>query len=84
MGNMQPVNLPKPEDIKGPHCTKDPSYDPNFGFKTGRKERGLLIKYNLAKKKMLSSVMKMCLKFSFMCCEETLTSGRPEFLPIEG
>lgn len=46
MGNSfdHPVNVPNPADIKGPHCKKDPSYDPNFGFPSGRKERGLLIK----------------------------------------
>lgn len=45
MGNSldHPVNLPNPAQIKGPHPMKDPTYDPNFGFPNGRKERGLLI-----------------------------------------
>lgn len=45
MGNSldHPVNLPNPAQIKGPHPMKDPTYDPNFGFSNGRKERGLLI-----------------------------------------
>lgn len=50
MGNVlnQPkdfsqINVPNPADIKGAHPMKDPSFDPNFGFPNGRKERGLLI-----------------------------------------
>lgn len=45
MGNHlnKQFNVPNPEDIKGPHPMKDPSFDPNFGFPNGRKERGLLI-----------------------------------------
>lgn len=48
MGNTwgNQINLPDPADIKGPHCMKDPSFDPNFGFPNGRKERGLLIGVN--------------------------------------
>ncbi|KAG4071425.1 hypothetical protein HA402_011579 [Bradysia odoriphaga] len=44
MGNVlaTPINVPNPAEIKGPHCMKDPSYDPNFGFPSGRKERVMI------------------------------------------
>lgn len=45
MGNQlnSQVNVPDPATIHGAHPMKDPSFDPNFGFPNGRKERGLLI-----------------------------------------
>ncbi|KAJ6642239.1 NADH dehydrogenase [ubiquinone] 1 beta subcomplex subunit 7 [Pseudolycoriella hygida] len=44
MGNVayRQVNVPDPADIKGPHCMNEPSFDPNFGFPNGRKERVMI------------------------------------------